>query len=223
MEELNLIDMHDIEKLKDELITYPQGSTNGFTLIGPSGLQNIEYILNKVKEQRLEGDFIECGVWKGGACIFARALMDNLGIKGKVYVCDSFEGLPQPDELLYPADKGDAHYLEKDLAVSLEDVKSNFIKFGFKNDIVFIPGWFKDTLPKLKEVIKKVSVLRVDGDMYGSTINILENLYEKVIPGGYVIFDDRTLWRANLAMEDFRGRVGANQWQTNNGTLYWQK
>jgi predicted O-methyltransferase YrrM len=75
------------------------------------------------------------------------------------------------------------------LAVSREDVERNFAKYGLLDDrVVFLQGWFKDTLPSAP--IGKIALLRLDGDMYESTMDALQNLYPKLSPGGYCIIDD---------------------------------
>src|SRR3990167_9698933 len=94
-----------------------------FTLVGPEGLNNIANLITRVKDNKIPGAFVEAGVWRGGASIFARALMDHLEIDGPVYVCDSFEGLPKPE---WSGDDGDKHFMSKELAVSLNTVKENF-------------------------------------------------------------------------------------------------
>ena len=96
-----------------------------------------------------------------------------------VWVADSFAGLPKPDETLYPADKGDPHHTFDELSVSLDVVKDNFTRFGLLDEqVAFLPGWFKDTLPQAP--IEQLSVLRLDGDMYGSTMDTLQALYPRV-------------------------------------------
>jgi O-methyltransferase len=191
------------EELKDKLITYPNGSTNGYTLIGRDGLDNIENLLIDVHKNKIQGDFVETGVWKGGACIFAKGVMDNLGMKGKVYVCDSFKGLPPPNPL-YPADNGDSHYTLTSLSIPKEEVESYFKDFNLLDDkVVFVEGFFSDTIPPLKEKIKSIAILRLDGDMYESTITVLDNLYDLVPIGGYVIVDDYCLKGCIAAIGDF--------------------
>ena len=193
-----------------------------FTLVGPEGLDNIAQLVTKVKENKVPGAFVEAGVWRGGACIFARALMDHLEIVESVYVCDSFEGLPKPKWL---EDKGDNHFKSKELAVSLNTVKENFDYFPLEGKVEFIKGLFKDTMPKLKEEIGAISVLRVDADMYEGTTQVLENLYDKVSEGGYVIADDYALPNARLAVDNFRARRGIVSpiIKVNNTIHYWQK
>ena len=160
------------------------------SMIGNKRMSNLRRLLIDVIENQVEGDFIETGVWRGGACIFAQAIMKSYGITNrKVWVADSFAGLPEPDENKYKADKGDIHSKIEPLSVSREEVENNFKTYGLLDENVeFLVGWFKDTLPKAP--INKIAVLRLDGDMYESTINALEALYHKVSPNGYVIVDD---------------------------------
>ena len=94
------------------------------TLIEKSGLDNIEDILTKVKNENVEGDFVETGVWKGGAVIFAKAVINELGLNAKVYACDSYEGLPAPDGK-YQADYNDQHHTRDWLKISKEQVEEN--------------------------------------------------------------------------------------------------
>jgi hypothetical protein len=106
-----------------------------------------------------------------------------------VWVADSFEGLPSPDPNQYPADGGHYDFTNPILAVPLEQVKENFARFGLLDDQVqFIKGWFRDSLPGLKD--KTWSVIRLDGDMYESTMDGLKYLYPNLSIGGYVSIDD---------------------------------
>ena len=112
------------------------------TMIGLKRLDNLQYCIETVLREGVEGDLIETGVWRGGACIFMRAVLAAYGITDrKVFVADSFEGLPKPDERKYPADKGDTHYIHTFLAVSKEVVENNFKKYGLLDDqVVFLKG-----------------------------------------------------------------------------------
>ncbi|RBW58194.1 macrocin O-methyltransferase [Tenacibaculum sp. E3R01] len=160
-------------------------------MIGLKRLENIQFCFNEIIKDNIPGDFIETGVWRGGATIFMKALLNDLKIKDRnVWVADSFEGLPPPNETLYPEDKGDLHDAKSDhLAISLETVKYNFQKYDLLDDSVkFLKGWFKDTLPTAP--IEKLSIIRLDGDMYESTMDGLVNLYPKLSKGGFIIIDD---------------------------------
>jgi len=107
----------------------------------------------------------------------------------QVWVADSFRGLPPPDPQRFPADAKDRLSSRPQLAVSLEEVKANFQRYGMLDEHVrFLEGWFQDTLSDAP--VERLAVLRIDGDMYQSTMEVLQSLYAKVAAGGYVIVDD---------------------------------
>ena len=193
-----------------------------FTLIGAEGLDNIAQLITKAKNNHIPGAFVEAGVWRGGACIFARALMDYLEIKEPVYVCDSFQGMPIPVDI---NDIEDAHFYIPELSVSLNTVKENFGYFPLEGGVYYIEGLFKDTMPKLKDEIEAISILRIDADMYEGTTQVLENLYDKVSVGGYVICDDYCIEQARKAIDDFREKYRINNplIKVNDTIHYWQK
>jgi O-methyltransferase len=114
------------------------------TMIGVKRLDNIKHCIEQVLENGIEGDFIETGVWRGGACIFMRGLLATYGIENRrVFVADSFRGLPKPDAKKYPADNKDRHHAQDFLAVSQEEVENNFRKYGLLDDrVVLFNGWF---------------------------------------------------------------------------------
>jgi O-methyltransferase len=174
------------------------------TMIGLKRLDNLQYCIETVLRDGVEGDFIETGVWRGGACIFMRAVLAAHGVTDRrVFVADSFQGLPEPEPKKYPIDQGDRHHINTYLAVSQEQVEENFRKYGMlDNQVVFLKGWFKDTLPRAD--IGKLAILRLDGDMYGSTLDALENLYPKLSRGGFCIIDDYALASCRAAVDDFR-------------------
>lgn len=169
------------------------------TMIGLKRIENLEFCINQILKDNVPGDFIETGVWRGGASIFMKALLEvNDDHERVVWLADSFEGLPKPDVKNYKADKGDKHFAMKELAVSLETVKNNFSKYNLLDDNVkFLKGWFKDTLPVAP--IEKLSLVRLDGDMYESTMDGIVNLYPKLSVGGYLIVDD---WGAVQGCKD---------------------
>lgn len=195
------------------------------TMIGLKRLDNIQYCVEEVIMNNIPGDLIEAGVWRGGATIFMRAILKAHGVTDrKVWVADSFEGLPKPDEKKYPQDKGDMHYAINFLAVSMEIVKQNFQKYGLLDEqVCFLKGFFKDTLPNAP--IKKLAVMRLDGDMYESTMDVLKNLYHKLSVGGFIIIDDYILKGANSAVHDFRKERGINEKiiLIEGEGAYWQK
>jgi len=196
------------------------------TMIGLRRLDNIQFCIESVLSNNIQGDLIEAGVWRGGASIFMKAvLVANRSIDRRVFVADSFEGLPRPDEKKYPLDRGDIHHTEKYLSVSIDEVKNNFLKYGLLDDkVIFLKSWFKDTL--VSAPIEKLSVLRIDADMYESTNDVLVNLYPKLSDGGFCIIDDYyNLKACRAAVEDYRTKENVTSlikgidWSG----VYWQK
>jgi hypothetical protein len=177
------------------------------TMIGLARLDNLHDCLRAVFKDGIPGDFIETGVWRGGACIFMRAALNAYGDSTrKVWVADSFEGLPRPEKE-HPADTAsdfDFYKFNDVLGVSLDQVKSNFGRYGLLDSRVqFLKGWFRDTLPSAP--IKSLAILRLDGDMYGSTIEALESLFPKVSDGGFIIVDDYlAIPECRQAVTDYR-------------------
>lgn len=153
------------------------------TMIGGTRLHHLRQMCETVIVDDIPGDMIETGVWRGGACILMKGVLEAYGDKQrKVYVADSFQGLPKPNEETYVADANDQHHTFDQLKVSCDDVKVNFATYNLLDDnVVFLEGWFKDTLPIAP--IDKLSILRLDGDMYESTIQVLDALYHKVSSG----------------------------------------
>ena len=195
------------------------------SMAGNKRLQNIQTLAEDIFANNIPGDFIETGVWRGGSCIFMSAILRAYGITDRdVYVCDSFEGLPPPKEHEYPVDRGDTHHTAPFLAVDLEQVQTNFEGYDLLTDQVkFVKGWFSDTLPGLE--VEKLALLRLDGDMYESTIVALENLYPKLSVGGYVIVDDYGLPNCRRAIADYREFHGIDTEliTIDNSSVYFQK
>ena len=183
--------------------------SHAHTMIGMPRLNNLRWCVETVLQEGIPGDFIETGVWRGGACIFMRGILKAYGVTDRrVWVADSFEGLPVADPELNAMESKLNLHLRQDLAVSVETVQSNFQRYGLLDDQVqFLKGWFCDSLPGAP--IDTLSILRLDGDLYESTMDPLESLYDKLSPGGFVIIDDYNVLQAcNNAIKDFRAARG---------------
>jgi O-methyltransferase len=179
------------------------------TMVGIKRLDNVRACIDRVIADQVPGDVIETGVWRGGTTIYMRAILRARGVRDRrVWVADSFEGLPPPNPDEYPADAGSRFHLQPDLAVSLDAVKANFERYGLLDDQVqFVQGFFKDTMPTLGD--ERWAVIRLDGDLYESTIDVLTHLYPNLSVGGYVIVDDYGAVPAcRQAVEDFRAANG---------------
>ncbi len=196
-----------------------------YTMIGMKRLNNVQHAIETTLSQNIPGDFVECGVWRGGCAIFMRAVLNAHNVSDRtVWAADSFEGLPKPNTVKYPADQGYDLSQVDYLSVPLEAVRGNFDRFGLLDQQVqFIEGWFKDALPTAP--IDRIAVLRADGDLYESTMDILNNLYDKVSPGGFVIIDDYYSWEpCKRAVTEFRASRGiATPIETVDWTgIYWR-
>lgn len=200
---------------------------DALTMIGMQRLTSLQRCVETVLAEDVPGDLVECGVWRGGASILMRAVLSAYGDeKRSVWLCDSFEGVPPPDTAHYEADKGiKLHRAAGVLAVPQAQVKSNFERYGLLDDRVrFIPGWFKDTLQDAP--IDRISVLRLDGDLYESTIQALDALYPRLSSGGFCIIDDyHAIDACRQAVADYRTAHGITaQIEEIDGTgVLWRK
>jgi O-methyltransferase len=171
----------------------------------PQAFGQLHACIETVIRDQTAGDLIETGVWRGGACIFMRAALNAYGDRTrKIWVADSFEGLPKPDGRYRQDDLGINWTFSHTLGVSLDQVKANFSRYGLLDERVrFLKGWFKDTLPAAP--IERLAILRLDGDMYSSTMDALVSLYPKLSCGGFAIIDDYGVIEAcRKAVADFR-------------------
>lgn len=182
------------------------------TMVGLLRLDNVQQCVVDALRSGVPGDLVETGVWRGGVTILMRAVLRAYDDRDRnVWVADSFAGLPVPNTQEYPADEGfdlstSAGFDE--LAVSVDQVRANFARYGLLDERVrFLVGWFKDTLPSAP--IDRIAVLRLDGDLYESTMDALNALYPKLSVGGYLIVDDYHSWEpCRLAIDEFRTRHG---------------
>lgn len=194
------------------------------TMMGLTRLEHLQHAVETVLREGIPGDLIETGVWRGGGCILMRGVLAAHGITDRtVYVADSFRGFPPVENA---QDLGDAPDESRAyLAVSLETVRENFRRYGLLDDqVVFLEGWFKVTLPQAP--IEQLAILRLDGDMYGSTMDSLTALYPKLAPGGFCIVDDYgAIDACQQAVTDYRAAHGiATDIETIDWTgVYWRK
>ena len=182
------------------------------TMIGIKRLDALHFCVEDVLDRGVPGDFIETGVWRGGACIFMRGVLKARGVTDRVvWVADSFAGLPPPDVERYPQDAGQDFSVRKELAIPLEEVQENFRRYGLLDEQVrFLKGWFRDTLPSAP--VRSLAVLRLDGDLYESTIDALTHLYPKLEKGGYAIIDDYLdIEACKRATDDYRAAQGITE------------
>jgi O-methyltransferase len=173
------------------------------TMMGLTRLDHLQHCVETVLREGIAGDLIETGVWRGGGCIFMRGVLAAHGITDRrVYVADSFRGFPAVEARQDIGDDPDESHSY--MAVSESTVRENFRRYGLLDDqVVFLSGWFKDTLRSAP--IEQLAILRLDGDMYGSTMDALTALYPKLTPGGFCIVDDYGAIEAcKQAVTDYR-------------------
>ncbi|HEV7346839.1 TylF/MycF/NovP-related O-methyltransferase [Telluribacter sp.] len=164
-------------------------------------IRAVEYIV----DQKIEGDFVECGVWKGGS---AMAIVLHLLSKGvtdrQIYLYDTFEGMSEPTDLDKSFDGQPALTLlqnsskEESNSVwcysTLDEVKQNLATTAYPDDrIRFIKGKVEETIPK-QGIPEKIALLRLDTDWYESTRHELEHLFPRLQSGGILIIDDYGHW-----------------------------
>jgi hypothetical protein len=162
------------------------------TMVGLARLDNVLDCTARALVDGIPGDLVETGVWRGGTAIYLRAILAALGDDTRsVWACDSFQGLPVADAERYPVDVPLRLHEHAALAVGVDLVRAAFDRYGLLDDRVrFVEGWFRDTLPGVAQEIGPIAVLRLDGDLYESTIDALTHLEPLVSPGGFVIVDD---------------------------------
>ncbi|MFI1913930.1 TylF/MycF family methyltransferase [Nocardia sp. NPDC020380] len=196
------------------------------TMAGTERLNNVHHCLQTITADAIPGDLIETGVWRGGICIFMRAYLRAHDIKDRtVWVADSFQGMPEIGPDGHPMDHRLAlHRANHVLGIPLEQVRQNFAKYDLLDDQVrFLPGWFHDTLPTAP--IDQLAILRLDGDLYQSTLDSLTHLYPKLSPGGYVIIDDYSLAPCRRAVHEYRDRHGITDplERIDMAAMYWRR
>lgn len=228
------------QKAKGDTLIFSQQSADGstapvhgvrnftelsHTMIGMKRLDNIQQCIETVLEENVVGDFIETGVWRGGATIFMKGVLEAYGIKDRiVWVADSFQGLPPPT---HPQDAGFdmSSKIFPFLAVSKDQVAELFDRYELLDERVkFLIGWFRDTLPGAP--VKSIAILRLDGDLYESTMDALHPLYPKVTRGGFIIVDDYfSCPPCKQAVDEFRAAHGISDemFRIDDQSLFWRK
>lgn len=191
--------MEEVNKQIDDVIK--KIFEKNLTVVDIERTRSLANLCVDVIQNKVDGDFVETGVYKGGMIVLMAAINKIMKANKKIFVCDSFCGSPSRKNLLYDIGENDR---EGEFCGTLEEVKQNLKDFELLDDnIIFIKGWFKDTLHKGNSKIEKISILRFDGDYYSSTLEVLEGLYDKVSNSGYIIIDDYGLKGCRDAVKKF--------------------
>ncbi len=184
-----------------------------FTMGGHKALENAFEVISLAEEREIPGAIIECGVAEGGTAAMMALTNKKVGpVKRMKWFFDSFEGLPEPTADDYKKGKtGDfIRPLEKGSCLGTLDQVSDLLFNTLECDpteIHLIKGWFQVTVPAHRERIGEIAVLRLDGDWYESTKIPLDNFYNQIVPGGFVIIDDyATCYGSRRAVDEFRAK-----------------
>ncbi len=187
-----------------------------YTMTNPKRCKHLWDICNSVLSEGIRGDFVECGVWKGGSAGVMGLVIKARGEQRVLHLFDSFEGLPEPTikdgvqaaEYSGGRAAGALQSVNKCRA-GTQEVRDFLIGcLGLNNRLlVFHEGWFQDSVPNAAPTLGAISVLRLDGDWYESTRICLEFLYPLLSLGGVIILDDFYCWQGCAkATEEFRSR-----------------
>lgn len=201
-------------------------ANGSYTGIGTSGLDNIRFCCQQVIADNIPGDFMEAGVWRGGAAIAMATIAKYYNQCRTTWLLDSFQGMP-PLNTECPHEVTDYSALTG-LAVPLQAVVDAFKLFDVFDRVVFVPGWLKDTLPGLV-LSSPLAVLRLDTDYYESTLISLVTLYPAISPGGWVVVDDYDcVPGAKTAVDQYRQErnITHQMYRMNHKHgmgVYWQK
>lgn len=187
-----------------------------YTMVGRKGLLATYQAIYDIELRHIEGCLVECGVARGG-CSALMALVSREFSSNRVsWLFDSFDGLP-PSTIedgcprISKSTNRSADRLSEGYCLgTFREVEELFFqKLNFNRDnIILVKGWFQDTLSRYRVMIGKIAILRLDGDWYESTKCCMENLYDNVASGGYVVIDDYALVGCSKAIDDFLEQRG---------------
>lgn len=201
-------------------------SPPALTMSGEESIQQLLQAMKTVVDEKIPGDFIETGVWRGGLPLIMRAFLQDKNILDRVvYLADSFQGLPS--EHSDPRDSTAHALLDpiSHLQTSRQLVEECFEFFGLLDEqVIFLEGWFKDTLVKMPE--RPLAIVRLDGDYYESTRDAIETLYPKLSVGGYLIVDDYNLpLGCKKAIHEYRDKYQIHDpmIKINKQAIFWRK
>lgn len=201
-----------VEALPQEASIIQYVMSKGLTMVSYERLWTTLMACRHVAQNNIQGDFVECGVWRGGNALVAAEVFRLYGIKKNVWLFDTFKGMTEPNDFDQSAASGQSAFERFNASqrdahnewcyASLIDVKKNFEERGLLTDnVFFIEGDVRETLngPLLPE---SIAVLRLDTDFYDSTKKELEVLYPRLIIGGALIIDDYGHWAGSRKATD---------------------
>lgn len=184
----------------------------GFTMTSPPSVFSLINATKYVVNSKIDGAFVECGVWRGGTMMAIAETLKSMGAADRLlYLYDTYEGMSAPteDDISFKGANASEEFQEKKTDVdasdwclaSIEEVTRNILSTGYEKSLVqFIKGKVEDTIPN--EIPDKIALLRLDTDWYESTKHELEYLYPRLVPGGVLIIDDYGYWEGSKKAVD---------------------
>ena len=174
-----------------------------------TGKERLIALINAVKYlemSQIEGDIIECGVWKGGSMMAAAlTLIKNDSTDRDLYLYDTFSGMTKPEDIdvSFEDKKAEDLFNEEWCSASLKEVETNLFSTDYpKKNLKFIKGDVNETIPNVAH--QKIALLRLDTDWYQSTKTELDYLFPKLENGGILIIDDYGHWQgAKKAVDEY--------------------
>jgi hypothetical protein len=206
--------------------TWDKMNPSALTMCGEESLGQLIAALQAIELEKIPGDLIETGVWRGGIPIIMRAFLQSVGNRERiVWLADSFKGLPENSE--DPNDQA-AHLLLKPLhhlCASRAQVENALDFFGLCDyQVQFLEGWFRETLRNMPD--RPLALIRLDGDYYESTRDALVELYPRLSASGFLIVDDYHLpLGCKRAVDEYRQENGIQEpiIKINSQAVYWRK
>jgi O-methyltransferase len=226
---VELVDVTHPDLLAPENINRILNRVRPYTMVPDESLIDLAWSVVGILATGVPGDFVECGVWRGGASFLVAELLLQAGVQDrKIWLFDSFEGMPLPEEIdgtaaTEWAEKASRENFNAELPVralqndvaqdkysgSLSNVKLAAEKLGLSSNMEFVKGWFNQTLSENAKRVGPISLLRIDCDWHASVVDCLENLYDQVSEAGTIIFDDYyTYDGCAVAVHEFLGGRG---------------
>jgi len=170
------------------------------TMCSNARLRGLYRGVRRVVESGIPGDLVECGCALGGSAALMALTLRQLGASRDLWLFDTFEGLPAPTA-------GDPDFEIANLHAgsclgTIDEVGHLFAELQIDDGVRFVKGLFQETLPTAP--VSTIALLHIDGDWYESVKACLDNLYDKVVPGGIIQFDDYGFWKgARRAVDEF--------------------
>ena len=209
------VDFNFLHKDFDDFHKGIMKGVKDFTMTSPERLYGLIEAVKYISKNKIAGDIVECGVWRGGSMMaIANTLLSLNDTQRNLYLFDTFEGMTEPDiSKDIDTNNMDAHtYLnnnkksEEDFIwayAPLDSVKNNLHSTGYpKENINFIKGKVEETLPYNE--IKEIALLRLDTDWYTSTKHEMQTLFPLIKKGGVLIIDDYGHWEgAKQAIDEY--------------------